>query len=68
MKFTNGYWLFRDNVTPHFAVQVHDVEVEADALVVYGSTRRLTHRGDTLDNPLLTFVFPRPCPMWCGCR
>ena len=60
MKFTNGYWLFRENVTPYFAVQVHEVEVEAEALVVYAATRRLTHRGDTLDNPLLTVRFSSP--------
>lgn len=62
MKFTNGYWLFREDVTPHFAVQVHEVEVEAEALVVYAATRRLTHRGDMLDNPLLTIRFSSPMP------
>ena len=28
MKFTDGYWHMRPGVTPHFAVQVHEVEVE----------------------------------------
>jgi len=45
MKFTDGYWLFRTSVTPHFAVEVYDVDVESEALVVYGSTKHLTHRA-----------------------
>jgi alpha-D-xyloside xylohydrolase len=52
MKFTDGFWLMRPGVTPIFPVQVHEVEVEPDALTVYGSPRRLTHRADTLDLPL----------------
>ena len=28
MKFTDGYWHMRPDVTPHFAVQAHEVEVE----------------------------------------
>jgi alpha-D-xyloside xylohydrolase len=62
MKFTDGYWGFRPNVTPHFAVQVSDITVEADALIIYGSTRRLTHRGDTLNTGLLTVRFSSPLP------
>jgi len=57
MKFTDGHWHMRPGVTAHFPVQVHEVEIEPDALTVYGPTRRLTHRGDTLDLPLLTVRF-----------
>ena len=31
MKFTDGYWHMRPDVTPHFAVQAHEVEVEDKA-------------------------------------
>lgn len=62
MKFTDGYWHMRPGVTAHFPVQVHDIEVEPDALIVYGPTRRLTHRGDTLNLPLLTVRFSSPMP------
>jgi alpha-D-xyloside xylohydrolase len=41
---------------------VHDVEVEPGALTVYGPTRRLTHRADTLNLPLLTVRFSSPMP------
>ena len=60
MKFTDGYWNMRPGVTPHYAVHVHDIDVEPDALVVYAPTRRLNHRGDTLNLPLLTLRFSSP--------
>ncbi len=60
MKFTDGYWGIREGVTPHYAVHVYDVEVESDALTVYAPTRRVNHRGDTLNLPLLTVRFSSP--------
>ena len=68
MKFTDGYWLMRPGVTPHYPVHVHEVEIEVDAtqstkaLTVYGPTKRLTGRGDTLNLPLLTARFSSPMP------
>jgi alpha-D-xyloside xylohydrolase len=62
MKFTDGFWLMRPGVMPIFPVQVHEVEVEPNALTVYGAPRRLTHRADTLDLPLLTVRFSSPMP------
>ena len=60
MKFTAGYWQMRPGVTPHYPVHVHEVEVEPDALMIYGPTKRLTHRGDTLNLPLLTVRLSSP--------
>lgn len=62
MKFTDGYWGFHAGVTPHFPIHVCDVETAPDALIVYGTTRRLTHRGDTLNTGLLTVRFSSPMP------
>lgn len=62
MKFTDGYWQFRQGINPHFPIHVHDVEVEPEALVVYGTTRRITQRGDTLNIGLLTVRFSSPMP------
>jgi alpha-D-xyloside xylohydrolase len=62
MKFTDGYWHMRPGITPHFPIQVHDVEIEPDALTVYGATKRLNTRGDTLNLPLLTVRFSSPMP------
>lgn len=62
MKFTDGYWNFRPNVTSHFPSHVYDVEIEAGALIVYGTTKRITERGDTLNIGLLTVRFSSPMP------
>jgi alpha-D-xyloside xylohydrolase len=62
MKFTDGHWFMRSGVAPHYPVHVHEVEAEQDALTVYGPTRRVRYRGDTLDLPLLTVRFSSPMP------
>lgn len=62
MKFTDGYWQMLPGVTPHYPVQVHETEVEPGALVVYAATRRLTHRGETLNSALLTVRLSSPMP------
>ena len=60
MKFTDGYWQMRAGMTPHYAAQVHGVEVEKDSLMVYAPTGRLRGRGDTINLPLLTVQFSSP--------
>ena len=62
MKFTDGYWHVRPGVTPHYPIHVHQVETDGDALIVYGATRRLRGRGDTLNLPLLTVRLSSPMP------
>lgn len=62
MKFTDGYWQIRQGNTPYYPVQVHEIETDSDSLVVYGATKRLNHRGDTLNLPLLTVRFSSPMP------
>ncbi len=60
MKFSDGFWQMRPGVTPHYAVQVHEIEVEAGALTVHAATRRLASRGDMLDGPMLSVRFSSP--------
>jgi alpha-D-xyloside xylohydrolase len=62
VKFTNGYWRLREGVQALYPVQAYDVTVESDALVVYAPTKRITHRGDTLNQPLLTVRCSSPAP------
>ncbi|MDG4831395.1 alpha-xylosidase [Solwaraspora sp. WMMD1047] len=62
MKFSNGYWRMRDGVRPIHPVEVHDIAVEPDALTVYASTKKITHRGDTLNQPMLTIRCTSPAP------
>ncbi len=62
MKFTDGYWQIRPGITPYYAAQVHETHIDADSLTVYAPTKRLHHRGDTLNLPLLTVRFSSPMP------
>ncbi len=62
MKFSDGYWLLRDGVRALYPAHVHEVQADADSLTVYAPTRRVTERGDTLDNPVLTVVCTTPMP------
>ena len=54
MKFTNGYWLLRDDVQAHYAVAAESVTATAHELTIHAVTRRIQHRGDTLNSPLLS--------------
>jgi alpha-D-xyloside xylohydrolase len=62
MKFTDGYWEMQPGVTPHYAAHVHETEHDAESLTAYAVTRRLNHRGDTLNQPLLTVRYSSPMP------
>jgi alpha-D-xyloside xylohydrolase len=62
VKFTNGYWLLREGVQARYPIQAYDVRVESDALVVYAPTQRIRHRGDTLNQPVLTVRCSSPAP------
>jgi alpha-D-xyloside xylohydrolase len=60
MKFTDGYWQMRPGITPHYAVQVHNVEIEAGALTLYAATQKIEHRGDTLNSAIITVRYSSP--------
>jgi alpha-D-xyloside xylohydrolase len=60
MKFTDGYWQMRKGVKPHYAAQVHDIEINKDTLTVYAPAKKLQGRGDTLNLPLLTIQYSSP--------
>ena len=60
MKFTNGYWMIRDGVEAHFAGGAYEMERHGNELVVYAPERFIGHRGDTLNNPLITTRYSSP--------
>ena len=35
MKFTNGYWLMREEITPDYAVEYADSRIDGNDLYVY---------------------------------
>jgi alpha-D-xyloside xylohydrolase len=65
MKFTNGYWMIREGIEPHFAVCAFEAEQQSDKngkneLVVYAPEKHQNHRGDTLNCQLLTIRYSSP--------
>jgi len=60
MKFTDGHWLMRPGVTPHYAVHAYEVEATPDALTIYAPTQRLHGRAGTTDQALLTVHLSSP--------
>lgn len=49
MKFTNGFWLLREGVSLSKAVQVQRIDHTNDSLDVLYATRKVEHRGQTLN-------------------
>ncbi|MEU1019620.1 alpha-xylosidase [Streptomyces sp. NPDC005898] len=54
MKFTDGFWLMRDGVQASYATEVRDIRTSTDRFTAYAAVKRVRHRGDTLNTPLLT--------------
>ncbi|AXG81482.1 alpha-xylosidase [Streptomyces paludis] len=68
MKFTDGYWLMRPGVTTRHAVSVADAVVTDDRVTLYAPVGKVTHRGDTLNSPLLTVECWSPAEGVIGVR
>lgn len=49
MKFTNGFWLLREGVSLSKAVQLQKVEHDEHNLALLYATKRIEHRGNTLN-------------------
>ena len=60
MKFTNGYWLMKNEIQAHFAGCAIEPEQQGNELVVYAPERPIRHRGDTLSMQLLTIRYSSP--------
>lgn len=60
MKFTNGYWMLRDEMTPAYAVEYGSRMVKGDELTVYLPGKHIAGRGDALNIPMLTITLSTP--------
>lgn len=60
MKFTDGYWNIREGYQPYYLAQIHEIEFDSNSLTVYGATKHLNHRGDTVNLPIITVRFSSP--------
>ena len=50
--FTDGNWLMLPGVNGQYPIQVYDVRL-TDSLTIYAPTRKINHRGATLDGAVL---------------
>src|SRR3569833_1440328 len=62
MKFTDGFWHKREGVVALHPQHTQDVRTTRDTLTVYAATKRVHHRGDTLNAPMITVVASSPMP------
>ena len=60
MKFTNGYWLMREEITPDYAVEYADSRIDGNSLYVYAPCKHIADRGDCLNIGMLTIKLSSP--------
>ncbi|MBP3428022.1 MAG: alpha-xylosidase [Clostridia bacterium] len=60
MRFTNGYWMTRQEFAMSYATQCVRTIRSESALQVLSACRPVSHRGDTLDGGTLTITFTAP--------
>ncbi|MBN2984409.1 MULTISPECIES: alpha-xylosidase [Cohnella] len=60
MKFSNGYWMTREGYQVLSPYEIHDVQVGTNRITVFATFRHLEHRGNTLNEPLMTMEFSSP--------
>ena len=61
MKFTDGNWMLQPGVSAFYPQQAYEIEALEDTLQIL-ATRKVRHRGDTLDGPTLDVRFSSPLP------
>lgn len=62
MKFTDGNWMMQPGVRAHYPAEAYEIEALGNQLRVVAATRKINHRGDTLEGPLLTLDISSPRP------
>lgn len=60
MKFTNGFWLLRSGVSIFPAIQLQKVESFGTSVRLLFATRKVEHRGQTLNSGLVTVELTSP--------
>lgn len=60
MKFTNGYWLLREEIEASYAVEYSSHRIDGDTLILYLPSRHIEERGDALNHALLTVELSSP--------
>lgn len=60
MKFTDGYWCIKKEMTPLYAVEYSSSRREGNDLVIYAPGKHISSRGDILNLGMLTIRLSSP--------
>ena len=60
MKFTNGYWMLREEINAAYAVEYSGHSINGNTLTVYLPGKHIASRGDALNIPMLTVTLSSP--------
>lgn len=62
MKFTNGFWLVREGFNIYNPVEAYEINIDQESITVYAPCFKVTHRGQTLEGPIITLRLSSPMP------
>ncbi|MDR0497457.1 MAG: alpha-xylosidase, partial [Treponema sp.] len=62
MKFRDGYWQLKTGFNHIAYSELWDAEIREKELHLFTTVKKINHRGDTLNTPLLTTVISTPLP------
>lgn len=60
MKFTNGFWKIREEITPLYAVEYGGSRINKGELTIYAPGKQIKSRGDILNLGMLTIRITSP--------
>ncbi|MCL2096551.1 MAG: alpha-xylosidase [Oscillospiraceae bacterium] len=60
MKFSNGYWLYKEGVTASGCAEVRNIKISQTEAILYIAPSKVYNRGQTLGGPLFTLTFSSP--------
>ena len=60
MKFTNGFWKIREEITPLYAVEYGGCRINGGELTIYAPGKQIRSRGDILNLGMLTIRITSP--------
>jgi len=60
MKFSNGYWLYKEGVTANGCVDIRNIKIKEKSVVLHIAPFKVYNRGQTLGGPLFTLTLTSP--------
>ena len=60
MKFTNGFWLARDEFRADYVRDIYEVEEQEKRTPGFCPYKQIQGRGDTLNIGMMTYTFTAP--------